>query len=267
MVKESVPPQISIITIAKDNEAGLQKTLDSLLKQDFSLWELILVVGKSVDGTEAQAQAFEATNQRIVVLTQQDSGIYQAMNLGVMAAETDYVWFMNAGDTFHGGESLRIGATQSKAHNCGLLIGHHQIQGSSRVFKNPIGRLKVWNLAFSRRGSCHQAMIFKTSLLRTDPTFDVRFRYAADYKLALEVVGLGGGFRISDVLCEVEPGGVSDINLSEVHREKHEIRREILGDGLWNRAFSRLWIFLLFSKVSLRNATKRVRGFYLSRIA
>lgn len=263
MVMESSPPQITIVTIARNNEVGLQKTFASLLRQDFSFWELVLVVGKSEDDTESIANAFKADSQRIVVLNQLDSGIYQAMNLGVMAAETDYTWFMNAGDTFHGNRSLGIGASQATAHDCGLLIGHHQIQGSSQVYKNPIGPLKILNLAFSRRGNCHQAMIFKTSLFRTNGAFDIKFRYAADYKLALEVVGLAGGFRISDVICEVEPGGVSDINLREVHNEKHKIRRELLGDWPWYRAFSRLWIFLLFSKVTLRNATIRVLKFHL----
>jgi len=257
MVKESASPLISIVTIAKNNEAGLQKTLNSLLEQNCSFWELILVVGKSDDETEAIAKDFKSTTQRIVFLDQKDSGIYQAMNLGVMAAQAEYIWFMNAGDTFHGNESLRIGSLEASKQKRGLLIGHHRIQGSSRVFRNPVGPLKVWSLAFSRRGNCHQAMIFKTSLLRPDPAFDVKFRFAADYKLALEVVALGKGLRISDVLCAVEPGGVSDVNLHQVHREKHDIRLEILGDRYWQRAFSRLWIFLLFTKVTLRNAVKK----------
>jgi glycosyltransferase involved in cell wall biosynthesis len=251
-------PTISIITIAKNNELGLEKTLGSILEQDFSSWELIIVIGKSDDRTEIIANNFQSTFQRIIVVIQKDTGIYEAMNLGVREVQTDYIWFMNAGDTFNNAESLRIGALEASKHDRGLLIGHHQIQGSDRLFNNPIGPIKKQRLAFSRRGNCHQAMIFKASYLTGKPAFDVNYRFAADYKLALRVVGLGGGYRIPEVICKVEPGGVSDVNLSEVHREKHHIRLEILGESLWLRGFSRFWIFLLFTKVRTRKIMEKL---------
>ena len=247
------PPLVTIVTIAKNNQAGLLKTLESIKSQDFDLWSLVIVVGDSTDRTLELAQSFVENSLKTTLMEQQDSGIYEAMNLGMTLVETEFVWFMNSGDVFYDSESLKVGVIEAQRHGCSLLIGHHRIQGDERKFKNRVGKLHPLSFAFSRRGSCHQAMIFKTSSLDKRFTYNANLKYCADYSLALSLVANNSAYRIKDVLCEVEPGGVSDVNLRKVHSEKHSIRSDIFGQKRWLRAYSVTWIFLLFCKVYFRN--------------
>jgi glycosyltransferase involved in cell wall biosynthesis len=252
MTELIVIPKLTIITIAKNNYQGLLKTLESLRGQDFKAWSLVIVVGKSTDDTLSLAKEFSSKFEGTSVVEQTDSGIYEAMNLGMRHVDSDYVWFMNSGDTFHDSRSLKFGTLAASRQDCALIVGHHQIQGDNRKFKNSVGKLHPLAFAFSRRGSCHQAMIFKTSFLNKNSMYDTKYKYCADYKLALSLAIQSSCYRISETLCSIEPGGVSDTNLRGVHKEKSMIRAELFGDKYWINVLSRMWIFLLFSKIFLR---------------
>ena len=102
-------PAISVVTIAKNHALGLTHTLDSLRSQSFQNWESIIVVGKSTDETLLVAENYRSMDPRVRVVEQLDSGIYEAMNLGISASIRDsiYLNFMNAGDVFYSTDSMQ----------------------------------------------------------------------------------------------------------------------------------------------------------------
>jgi len=253
--------QITVVTIAKDNAEGLEQTLTSLLAQTASNWVSVIVVGVSRDDTLAVAFRFAKLDNRIIVKVQQDSGIYEAMNLGSQNISTSHVWYMNSGDLFKSSDSLQIGLLAAqKNRNIPLIVGHHEVQNSTKKFNSKSGDLHPFSFAFSRRGLCHQAMIFNTGFLSLQGVYNQNFRYCADYDLVLRLVNNYGGVRIPDILCSIEPGGVSDTNLRKVHKEKHSIRKQIFYRKYWISAYGRVWVALLFLKVGVRNRYISLRG-------
>ena len=78
--------KVSVITIVKDNLIGLRNTHESLLRQSFSDWEMIIVVGDSSDGTLTFARTLQREDSRICLIEQKGVGIYEAMNDGLCIA-------------------------------------------------------------------------------------------------------------------------------------------------------------------------------------
>ena len=246
--------KVSVITIVKDNLIGLRNTHESLLRQSFSDWEMIIVVGDSSDGTLTFARTLQREDSRICLIEQKGVGIYEAMNDGLCIAVGYYTWFMNAGDQFSSETVLWRAVNEISKDNFGLVIGSHKIQGSTQNFSNryPAGKVSAVNFAFNRGAGCHQAMIFRTTILKEIGGFNVSYLLASDFDLVIRLLKASPATRVPDVYADIEPGGIADRNIYQVHREKHQIRVRLLG-GVSILIASSIWTFLAGSKIFLRN--------------
>jgi len=245
---------VSIVTVVKDNADGLTKTLNSALSQDFSDWELVIVYGQSEDSTYDVATEFCKIDSRFTLVKQLDQGIYEAMNLGIDKSRADYLWFMNSGDQFYSVSSLNIGFNALKNSRYGFVVGGYKVENDARMFKQRAGKLTQTKFLLSRRGSCHQAMIFRKDSLLSAGNFDTQFRIAADYKLCLEVIGDAGARKLPEILAIMEPDGVSDKNLFKMHAEKAQIRRQIFTSNPVARAMGWCWMRAARVKIILRHS-------------
>lgn len=94
--------EFSIITIAYNNLAGLRKTADSVLTQTKNDFEWIIVDGASTDGTQEYLneipQRWQGAADHLQIISEPDTGIYNAMNKGIRMAHGDYLQFLNSGD-------------------------------------------------------------------------------------------------------------------------------------------------------------------------
>ena len=70
---------VSVITIVKDHAAGLEATHQSLLDQSFIDWEMVIVIGVSIDATLAVAKNLQRIESRIRLIEQNGSGIYLSL--------------------------------------------------------------------------------------------------------------------------------------------------------------------------------------------
>ena len=96
--------RITYVTITYNAAKVLQRTLDSVLQQDYPEIVHLIIDGASTDGTlklvdDYIARSNAAENgHRIQVTSEPDKGIYDAMNKGLRSLDGDYVCFLNAGD-------------------------------------------------------------------------------------------------------------------------------------------------------------------------
>ena len=96
--------RITYVTITYNAAKVLQRTLDSVLAQDYPNIEHLIIDGASTDDTlkivdEYIARSNAAENDhQIQVSSEPDKGIYDAMNKGLRSMTGDYVCYLNAGD-------------------------------------------------------------------------------------------------------------------------------------------------------------------------
>lgn len=82
----------------------IEKTLDSIVSQNKDLFECIIVDGKSNDDTSDIILKYKNKYpENIRYISELDKGIYDAMNKGIDLSEGQYLYFIGAGDTLHGG--------------------------------------------------------------------------------------------------------------------------------------------------------------------
>lgn len=93
--------KLSIVTINRNNAAGLRATLRSTFESQvgFSDWEQIVVDGASTDGSFAEVDQYRNDPRLGWCVSEPDDGIYNAMNKGAGKARGDYLLFLNSGDT------------------------------------------------------------------------------------------------------------------------------------------------------------------------
>ena len=91
-----IAPKISIITVVYNGGKLLEKTMCSIFAQTYSNLEYIVVDGKSTDNTMEIVARYKSKIAQVI--SEKDSGLYDAMNKGLKVATGDYVWFVNCGD-------------------------------------------------------------------------------------------------------------------------------------------------------------------------
>ncbi len=90
--------KISIITVCWNSAATIEKTIQSVASQTYGNIEYIIVDGKSKDTTLDIVKKYPDTVTNWV--SEQDKGLYDAMNKGIKMATGDYICIVNADDTF-----------------------------------------------------------------------------------------------------------------------------------------------------------------------
>ena len=97
--------KLSIVTICRNDAAGLRRTLESSLgaQTGFSDFEQIVVDGASTDGSFAELDRWRGDQRLGWCVSEPDAGIYNAMNKGAAHARGDYLLFLNGGDVLKPG--------------------------------------------------------------------------------------------------------------------------------------------------------------------
>ena len=95
--------KLSIILTVYNKETFLRRALDALLNQEGTNeddYEVFAVNDGSTDGSAAILEEYAQSDNRVRILTQQNQGLSMARNNGVEPARGEYIWFVDADDTF-----------------------------------------------------------------------------------------------------------------------------------------------------------------------
>jgi len=188
--------KISVVTITYNAEAVLQRTLDSVLSQSYPYVEHLIIDGASKDGTLALAEQYreesteKAASHEVVIQSEPDHGIYDAMNKGLQKATGDYVLFLNAGDTLPAMDTLEL-VMDKAGDGVGVLYGHTDVVDGDGNFLyhrrlQPPERLS-WRSFRQGMLVCHQAFYARTDIAK-DNLYDLQYRFSADVDWCIRVM-------------------------------------------------------------------------------
>ncbi len=91
-------PLISFIIPVYKVEPYLRQCLDSIIKQDFENYEVLMVDDGSLDNSPAICDEYAAIDRRFRVFHKENGGVSSARNLGLERAKGDWIWFVDADD-------------------------------------------------------------------------------------------------------------------------------------------------------------------------
>lgn len=258
-MNDAATPYVTVVTVVKNNQNGLTQTIQSMLDQAFVNWEMLIILGESVDESQKIASQACASDPRIILHVQEDSGIYNAMNKGLKLARGEYIWFMNSGDVFASSQSLNTAYSSLTSMNIDALVGGYSFESDFRMYsfsKKP-KILSPWEISLNRRGLCHQSTVYRTNALRVENGFNINYPLAADFDVALRICMHGQFRRINDVLSKIETGGVSHLQLERVLIEKQNIRTFLFGNNSFQVILGSIWTIAVKMKAYLRDPSPR----------
>ncbi len=220
--------KLSVITINWNDEAGLRKTVESVLGQTARKeLEYIVVDGASTDGS---AQALKEYGERIDRwVSEPDNGIYNAMNKGVRMATGDYLLFLNSGDTLF---NMSVVETMLPELESGedIVTGKMLYRGKGRYSQadDPITLLYLYHGSLP-----HDASFIRRQLL-IDTPYDESLRISSDWKFFVQaIVQQGCSYKIVDhVVSEFDTHGISATNRELCKQEREKVLKELFPSRL-----------------------------------
>lgn len=200
---------VSIVTVTYNSEKTLGITMESVLTQTYDRIEYLIIDGASADGTVSLAESYrERMEQKGIclrIVSEPDSGIYDAMNKGIQLAEGDIIGILNSNDWYEP-DTVETVVKEFAQENCDLLFANirmHKRDGSSFVKKARIRSFQTsrdWN---------HPTMFVRADVYKSHP-----FRNKGihdDYGCYLQIAKEGYRMITLDkVLANFRMGGVSN---------------------------------------------------------
>jgi glycosyltransferase involved in cell wall biosynthesis len=166
--------KISVITVCKNAGKTLENTIKSVLSQTYQNIEYIVIDGNSSDDTMDILKKYRSRISRLI--SEEDGGIYQAMNKGIKVSTGDIIIFMNSGDIFY--DKSVVENILSKwpsgtdiVYGDVFLVNEKKIKHQSNVGK-PF---------FMYDNICHQSMFIKRDCFRKVGFFNEKYKIAADF--------------------------------------------------------------------------------------
>ena len=189
--------KVSIITATFNSGATVQDTLESVMRQTLSDWELIIKDGCSIDNTLAICQDLASTAlDRIEVISTPDKGIYDAMNQGIEASTGDIIGILNSDDFYTSNDVLEtvvkafeedpaLDAVYADVHYCKW----DDVTSLVRYYSSKIFRPSLMRLGFM---PAHPSFYVRKEVYDKVGMFDTSFKIAADFDMLLRMIYLGG---------------------------------------------------------------------------
>lgn len=191
--------RFTVVTCTYNAERTVKTTLDSVMGQTWRNVEHIIMDGASADGTVAIAESYKAESDamdcghEVVIVSEPDNGLYDAMNKALGRATGDYVVFMNAGDSYPSPHTLGdiAASVGTDGELPAVLYGDTDLVDKEGRFVahrrlTPPERLD-WKSFRHGMLVCHQAFYARADIARAVP-YDLRYRFSADVDWCIRIM-------------------------------------------------------------------------------
>ena len=200
-------PTVSIVTVCKNSAATITKTIASVLEQNHTGLEYIIIDGASTDGTQDIVRSFG--NSVDVFISEPDDGIADAFNKGIRRATGSIVGIINADDRLLPGVIDKVKNFFAAHPDVDVLHGDVFLSDCSQLIKKirPAGRWWYpWRLVLFN----HPATFVRRSVYEEYGLFDTNYRIAMDVEIFLRWKSRGVKMTyLTEVFVNMNCGGAS----------------------------------------------------------
>lgn len=198
-------PLFTIITVVKNDVHALLRTIQSVYNRKWAGLEYIIIDGGSSDGTLELIRQHDACID--LWISEQDSGIYDAMNKGIIHSTGGYLLFLNAGDELVA-DLNALSPTLANGHS--IVYGKANMLHENGTLSYVKGKL-LKNINKLIRGTplCHQAILYNRDSIGL---YDTSFKVIADRVLTYTIIKQFGIFKtqfVDMVIANYYEGGFS----------------------------------------------------------
>lgn len=249
--------KISIITVSYNSASTIEQTIRSVIEQSYSNIEYIIIDGGSTDGTVDIIRRY--ADKIAYWRSEDDDGIYDAMNKGIQVATGDYIQIIGSDDCLCSTSTIQQVVDSIDAGTDIFSAARYEVDEKRRIqilttnetAKNVRPNTLPW--------MPHTGIFVKSSYMKTH-LFDTSYKIGADYKFILSAyMDKNVVFQYVDFpVAYFSLAGVSNSISSELKEENNRLFTELrlkenfgVEDFSMNRNEIKIKIKLLLKKMNL----------------
>ena len=228
--------KISIITVVYNNEKTIKDAMESVLKQTYKNIEYVIIDGKSIDNTVNFIN--EHKEKLGYFISENDNGIYDAMNKGIQATTGDVIGILNSDDLYQ--DSDVISAVMQRFNDdpgLDILYGdlvYVKSHDTSKVVRN--WKSKAYYNRFFENANVppHPSLFVRSKVYKEIGLFDLKYKLAADYELMLRMFKKHN-FKskyLNRLIIKMRLGGATNQSFLNIFNQNKEIIKAWKNNGL-----------------------------------
>lgn len=236
-------PSISIITVTYNAEAFIKKTIESVVEQTYKNIEYIIIDGASKDATMKIVEPFKSHIAQCI--SEPDKGLYDAMNKGIMAANGDFILYLNAGDVLFAPNTIEEIFKHYK-EDTDILYGETMLINESGEHLGKLSELSRrkypknlhWKSLKYGMVVCHQSFIPRKKVVSKYMDNNL----CADIDWVMECLKKARGVvNTNQIISGFLTGGISSQQLSKSLKDRFKVLKKHFG------FLHTLWIHLVIA--------------------
>ena len=243
-------PLISVIMVCLNSQKYLAKSINSVLKQSYKSFELIIIDGGSTDDT---LKILKKNNNKIDFwISEKDKSLFDAMNKGIKLSRGSIISILNSDDVYYI-NALKTAAKYFKKYQkidflFGGVIKHKLLHGyKPNIIYRSFGFYSAHSIGF---------FIRKKSQMKVG-LYKLKYRYSSDYDLFYRLIVKhkmkGMATKKNEIFGKFRRGGISSkLSNNDFLREIYKVRV----DNGQNKIFVLFLLFLKYSKYNLKKILK-----------
>ena len=246
-------PVVSIIVATYNAAETLEDCIKSIIRQKFKHYEIVIIDGKSTDGTLDIIKKYSV--QIGYWVSENDNGIYDAMNKGIIASKGEWLIFMGADDVFYDENVLQRFFENAIPNNIGFLYGEVMLKSKNKVSGGSRNYHQI-----VEKNIPHQAIFYRRDIFEKHGLYNTNYKILADYDINLRI------FRDAGIEKKYIPVTVSlfnDKGVSSTIIDKNFFRDQLhyfLHSGEFSRKSAALQKYFFFHGFSLVLQKKWMAG-------
>ena len=179
-------PFFSIITVTKNTEGKIDKTIKSVLSQSYKNFEYIIVDGHSKDNTLSKIKNYK--NKKVKIFSRRDNNFYDGLNFAIKKTKGKFISVLSSGDLYYSNFILK------KMHKNIIKFRNFDFYFSNLFFvnkKNKVKRKWVFNKFYNKLEDAFKIAhptIFFSKPIAKNFRYNIRYTVAADLDLILRLI-------------------------------------------------------------------------------
>lgn len=228
--------KVSIITVSYNSEKTIRDTIESVLSQDYSDIEYIVIDGGSTDGTMEIVNQHRGHISRVV--SESDRGIYDAMNKGIAIANGDVIGFLNSDDMYVSSSSVSqlMAAINIQGVDAAfadlVVVDAEETERVVRYYDSSYFSPKKFRFGWM---PAHPTFFAKKSAYKMAGDYSLDYQIAADYEMLVRMLYVHQlkYAYIQKPLVKMRRGGASSASLRSNWILNCEIVRACRSNGIF----------------------------------
>jgi glycosyltransferase involved in cell wall biosynthesis len=237
--------RITVITVVKDNMIGLKKTIESIRSQDYKNIEHIIVDGLSTDGTLDVISEMRDENTRVI--SERDSGIYDAINKGIKISTGKVIGVLHSGDIYASKNILSRVAEKFLTKNLEAVFADVEYVDNFGAIRREYSS-KYFSKINLKYGiiMAHTSLFLSKELYIKFGTYNKNYKIAGDFELISKIFSNDIIFEYDEIVyIKMILGGISNKSLWNRYIINIEILHALKSNNIQSNLFKLMYRYLL----------------------